>query len=142
MHRQDSLVPENLIQKMAGLGLFGCSIPGSYGGTGLGYLTMVVLTEELSAAALVAGSLVTRSEILTRALLQGGSEEQRQYWLPRIASGELLVGIAVTEPDVGSDVASVTCRTTPGEHDGRKGWYIDEPKAWSTVAGRAKLLAC
>ncbi len=141
MHRQDSLVPENLIQKMAGLGLFGCSIPESYGGTGMGYLTMVVLTEELSAASLVAGSLVTRSEILTRALLQGGSEEQRQYWLPRIASGELLVGIAVTEPDVGSDVASVTCRATAGEHDGRKGWFIDGPKAWSTFAGRANILA-
>ncbi len=141
MHRQDQLVPEALIQKMAGLGLFGCSVPESYGGTEMGYLTMVVLTEELSAASLVAGSLVTRSEILTRALLQGGSEEQRQYWLPRIASGELLVGIAVTEPDVGSDVASVTCRATAGEHDGRKGWFIDGPKAWSTFAGRANILA-
>src|SRR5438034_9391706 len=97
MHRQDLLVPESLIEKMAGLGLFGCSVPESYGGTEMGYLTMVVLTEELSSASLVAGSLITRSEILTKALLQGGTEEQRQYWLPRIASGEMLVGIAVTE---------------------------------------------
>ncbi len=141
MHRQDQLVPEGLIQKMAGLGLFGCSVPESYGGTEMGYLTMVVLTEELSSASLVAGSLITRSEILTRALLQGGSEEQRQYWLPRIASGEMLVGVSVTEPDVGSDVASVTCRATPGEHGGRKGWFIDGPKAWSTFAGRANILA-
>jgi len=141
MHRRDLLVPEDLIQKMAGLGLFGCSIPESYGGTEMGYLTMVVLTEELSTVSLVAGSLITRSEILTRALLQGGTEEQRQEWLPRVASGELLVGVSVTEPDVGSDVASVTCRATPGEHDGRKGWFIEGPKAWSTFAGRANILA-
>ncbi|MGH8246549.1 MAG: acyl-CoA dehydrogenase family protein, partial [Gammaproteobacteria bacterium] len=141
MHRQDLLVPEDLIGKMARLGLFGCSVPESYGGTEMGYLTMVVLTEELSTVSLVAGSLITRSEILTRALLQGGTEEQRQRWLPRIASGELLVGIAVTEPDIGSDVASVTCRATRGEHAGRKGWFIEGPKAWSTFAGRANILA-
>jgi (2S)-methylsuccinyl-CoA dehydrogenase len=141
MHRDDMLVPEGLIQKMAGIGLFGSSIPESYGGTEMGYLTMVVLTEELSTVSLVAGSLITRSEILTRALLQGGTEEQRQTWLPRIASGELLVGIAVTEPDVGSDVASLMCKATRGEHGGRKGWYIEGPKAWSTFAGRANVLA-
>jgi (2S)-methylsuccinyl-CoA dehydrogenase len=141
MHRQDHLVPEALIGKMAALGLFGSSIPEAYGGTEMGYLTMVVLTEELSAASLVAGSLITRSEILTRALLQGGTEEQRQHWLPRIASGELIVGICVTEPDVGSDVASVQCRATPGELEGRAGWFIEGAKAWSTFAGRANILA-
>ncbi len=141
MHRQDLLVPESLIQKMAGMGLFGCSIPESYGGTEMGYLTMVVLTEELSSVSLVAGSLITRSEILTRALLQGGTEDQRRHWLPRIASGELLVGVSVTEPDVGSDVASVTCRATRGEHGGQTGWFIEGPKAWATFAGRANILA-
>jgi (2S)-methylsuccinyl-CoA dehydrogenase len=141
MHRQDLLVPEELIQRMAGLGLFGCSVPESYGGTEMGYLTMVVLTEELSAVSLVAGSLITRSEILTKALLSGGTEEQRAHWLPRIASGELMVGIAVTEPDVGSDVASVACRATAGEQVGRRGWYIEGAKAWSTFAGRADILA-
>ncbi len=141
MHRQDRLVPEELIEKMAGLGLFGASIPEAYGGTEMGYLTMVVLTEELSAGSLVAGSLITRSEILTRALLQGGTEEQRRYWLPRIASGELIVCICVTEPDVGSDVASVQCRATRAELDGRKGWFIDGAKAWATYAGRADIIA-
>ncbi|HVP04355.1 MAG TPA: acyl-CoA dehydrogenase family protein [Dehalococcoidia bacterium] len=141
MHRQDLLVPESLIQKMAGIGLFGSSIPEAYGGTEMGYLTMVVLTEELSTVSLVAGSLITRSEILTRALIQGGTEEQRKTWLPRIASGELLVGIGVTEPDVGSDVASLSCKATPGEHGGKKGWFIEGPKAWSTFAGRANILA-
>ncbi len=141
MHRRDELVPESLIGKMAELGLFGCSVPEEYGGTGMGSLTMVVLTEELSAASLVAGSLITRSEILTRALLQGGTDEQRRQWLPRIASGELIVGICVTEPDVGSDVASLQCRARPGELDGRKGWFIDGSKAWATFAGRANILA-
>ncbi|HUF52890.1 MAG TPA: acyl-CoA dehydrogenase family protein [Dehalococcoidia bacterium] len=141
MHREDHLVPEGLIEKMAGIGLFGSSIPESYGGTEMGYLTMVVLTEELSTVSLVAGSLITRSEILTRALLTGGTEAQRETWLPRIATGELLVGIAVTEPDVGSDVASLMCKAAPVERDGKKGWVIDGPKAWSTFAGRANILA-
>jgi (2S)-methylsuccinyl-CoA dehydrogenase len=141
MHREDLLVPEALIQKIAELGLFGCSIPEQYGGTEMGLLTMCVLTEELSAASLVAGSLITRSEILTRALIQGGTEEQREQWLPRIATGELIVGISVTEPDVGSDVASVQCRATRGDLDGRDGWLIEGPKAWSTFAGRANILA-
>src|SRR3990172_633638 len=141
MHREDSLVPEDLIQKMAGLGLFGCSVPDSYGGTEMGYLTMVVLTEELSTVSLVAGSLITRSEILTKALLGGGTEEQRAYWLPKIAAGEVMVGVSVTEPDTGSDVASVSCKALPGEHEGRKGWLIEGAKAWATFAGRANLLA-
>ena len=141
MHRQDLLVPESLIQKMAGIGLFGSSIPEAYGGTEMGLLTMAVLTEELSTTSLVVGSLITRSEILTRALLAGGTDEQRSTWLPRIAAGELIVGVAVTEPDVGSDVASLTCKAVPGEHEGKPGWFIEGPKAWSTFAGRANILA-
>src|SRR6185437_2677780 len=100
-----------------------------------------VLTEELSAASLIAGSLLTRSEILTRALLEGGTDTQKQTWLPKLASGEVLVGISVTEPDVGSDVASVQCRATPGERDGRSGWLINGAKAWCTFAGRANVFA-
>jgi (2S)-methylsuccinyl-CoA dehydrogenase len=126
---------------MAGIGLFGSSIPESYCGTEMGLLTMAVLTEELSTVSLVAGSLITRSEILTRALLAGGTDEQRKHWLPRIASGELLVGVAVTEPDVGSDVGALTCKATRGEHEGKSGWYIEGPKAWPTLAGRANILA-
>lgn len=141
MHRQDHDVPEDLIRKMAEVGFFGISIPEAYGGTGMSATAMTILSEELCAASLVGGSLITRSEILTRALLQGGTEEQKQAWLPRIASGELMVGVAVTEPDVGSDVASLQCRATRGELDGRPGWFIDGPKAWSTFAGRADILA-
>ncbi len=141
IHRDDLLVPDSLIRQFAELGFFGSSIPDTYGGTEMGYLTMVALTEELSAASLIAGSLLTRSEILTRALLEGGTDRQKQAWLPRLAAGEIMVGVSVTEPDVGSDVAAVQCRATPGERGGRKGWLINGAKAWCTFAGRSNVLA-
>lgn len=141
IHRDDLLVPESLIKQFSELGFFGSSVPDAYGGTEMGYLTMIVLTEELSAASLIAGSLLTRSEILTRALLEGGTEAQKQTWLPRLATGEVLVGISVTEPDVGSDVASVQCKASPGERGGKRGWLINGAKAWCTFAGRANVLA-
>ena len=142
IHRRDLLVPDELIEQFSAQGFFGSSIPEQYGGTGMGDLSMVVITEELSVASLAAaGSLATRPEILSKALLAGGTEEQRREWLPRIAAGEVLVAIAVTEPDVGSDVASLQTRATPTEHEGRRGWRINGAKAWSTFAGRADVLA-
>ena len=111
IHREDLLVPDELIAKFAAQGFFGSSIPEEYGGTGMGYLPMVVMTEELSAASLgAAGSLHTRPEILAHALLTGGTDEQKQHWLPKIAAGEILVAIGVTEPDVGSDNANLQTR--------------------------------
>ncbi len=142
LHRNDELVPDEFIEKMAELGYFGLSVPEEYGGSGVGNLPMVVTTEELSRASLAAaGSLITRPEILTKALLAGGTEAQKSTWLPRISSGELMVGIAVTEPDVGSDVASVKCRADRATVDGVEGWRITGPKAWCTFAGRADILA-
>ena len=141
IHRDDLLIPDSLIKQYAELGFFGSSVPDTYGGTEMGYLTMIVLTEELSQASLIAGSLLTRSEILTRALLEGGTEAQKQQWLPKLASGEVLVGISVTEPDIGSDVASVQCKATPAEVGGVKGWLLNGAKAWATFAGRANVLA-
>ncbi|MDA0365040.1 MAG: acyl-CoA dehydrogenase family protein [Chloroflexi bacterium] len=142
IHRQDLLVPDSLLAKFSEQGFFGSSIPEQYGGTGMGDLPMIVITEELSAASLAAaGSLATRPEILTKALLAGGTEEQREEWLPRIATGEVLVAIAVTEPDTGSDVASLQTRAEPAEHNGERGWRINGAKAWSTFSGRATLLA-
>ena len=100
------------------MGAFGLSIPEEYGGWGTGgeseYIGMVVATEELSRGSLGAGgSLITRPEILTRALLKGGTEEQKQRWLPRMATAELLNAVAVTEPDFGSDVAGIKVTATP-----------------------------
>ncbi len=142
IHRHDELVPEEFITKMSELGFFGLSVPEAYGGTEYGNLAMILTTEELSRASLAgAGSLITRPEILTKALLQGGTEEQKKHWLPKIASGELMVGISVTEPDVGSDVSSVKCRADRATVQGREGWLINGPKSWCTFAGRANVLA-
>ena len=141
IHRDDLLIPDSLIKQYGELGFFGASVPDTYGGTEMGYLTMIVLTEELSQASLIAGSLLTRSEILTRALLEGGTDAQKQHWLPKLATGEVLVGISVTEPDIGSDVASVQCKATPAEVGGVKGWELNGAKAWGTFAGRANVLA-
>jgi len=142
LHRTDALVPEEWITKMGELGYFGMGIPEQYGGSEMGNLAMILTTEELSRVSLAgAGSLITRPEILTKALLGGGTDEQKQHWLPKIASGEIMVGIAVTEPDVGSDVAGVKCKAEPSGVDGREGWVINGPKSWCTFAGRANVLA-
>lgn len=142
IHRRDELVPDGIIEKIAELGLFAASIPERYGGTEMGSLVMVITTEELSAASLAAaGSLSTRPEILIKALLEGGTEGQRQYWLPRIASGAALVAVAVTEPDSGSDVSALTCKAERAVVNGRSGWVINGNKAWSTFSGRANVIA-
>jgi (2S)-methylsuccinyl-CoA dehydrogenase len=141
VHRENSDIPEDVIAGLAELGGFGLSVPEEYGGFAVGgesdYLGMVVATEELSWGSLgVGGSLITRPEILTRALLKGGTEEQKQRWLPRIATGELMVGVMVTEPDYGSDVAHIKTMATPT--DG--GYVVSGVKTWATFAGRANTL--
>jgi (2S)-methylsuccinyl-CoA dehydrogenase len=138
IHRNDELVPESFISGMAELGYFGLAVPEAYGGSEMGNLAMILTTEELSRASLAAaGSLITRPEILTKALMGGGTEAQKAHWLPKIAAGEVMVGIAVTEPDIGSDVAGVKCRAEKRGED----WVINGPKAWCTFAGRADVLA-
>ena len=141
VHRTNGDVPEDLIGGLAELGGFGLSVPEEYGGFASGgehdYLGMVVSTEELSRGSLgIGGSLITRPEILTRALVMGGTEEQKQSWLPRIASGEVMAGIMVTEPDFGSDVAGVKVTAVPVAG----GWKINGVKTWATFAGRANVL--
>lgn len=141
IHRSDSDIPEEIIEGVAELGCFGLSVPEAYGGFATGaesdYLGMVIATEELSRASLGAGgSLITRPEILTRALERGGTEAQKQHWFPQIATGEKMVGVAVTEPDYGSDVASLTVSAAPT--DG--GWLVSGTKTWCTFAGRADVL--
>ena len=115
----------------------GCRCPRSTAGFASGgesdYLGMVVATEELLAGSLgVGGSLITRPEILTRALVKGGTEEQKQHWLPKLASAEVMVAVAVTEPDFGSDVAGVKVTATRRP---AAGWVINGVKTWCTFAG-------
>ena len=141
VHRTNGDIPESIIEGLNELGGFGLSIPEEFGGFSAGgeseYLGMVVATEELSWGSLgIGGSLITRPEIMTRALLRGGTDEQRRIWLPRLASAETLCAIAVTEPDFGSDVAGITTSATRTEG----GWLLSGTKTWCTFAARADVL--
>ncbi|MFF4621194.1 acyl-CoA dehydrogenase family protein [Nonomuraea jabiensis] len=137
IHRADEDIPADIIDGLAGMGCFGLSIPAEYGGEGDELAAMVVVTEELSRASLgAAGSLITRPEIIATAIARGGTEEQKRRWLPMIASGERLCAVAVTEPDVGSDVARIT---TSAARDGDE-WVLNGVKTWCTFAGRAHYL--
>ncbi len=143
IHRTNGDIPEDLINGLAEMGCFGLSIPEEYGGFASGgesdYFGMVIATEELSRGSLGAGgSLITRPEILARALESGGTEEQKQTWLPKLAMGEIMNAVAVTEPDFGSDVAGVKVTATKTE-DG-SGWLINGVKTWCTFAARADVL--
>jgi (2S)-methylsuccinyl-CoA dehydrogenase len=141
VHRTNGDIPEELITGLAELGGLGLSVPESYGGFASGgehdYLGMVVATEELTWGSLgIGGSLITRPEILTRALVNGGTEAQRQRWLPALASGDELAAVAVTEPDFGSDVAGITTSATRTEG----GFLVNGTKTWCTFAARATVL--
>jgi (2S)-methylsuccinyl-CoA dehydrogenase len=141
IHRHDLTVPESLLQPMREMGVFGLAIPEAHGGSAPNdhddTLLMVVVTEALSEGSLAAaGSLITRPEILTRALLAGGTDEQKHHWLPRLAAGDPLCAIAMTEPDCGSDLAACQLKGTrvPG------GWLLNGAKTWCTFAGKAGVL--
>jgi len=141
IHRHDLTVPESLLQPMREMGVFGLAIPERFGGsapdTHEDTLLMVVVTEALSEGSLAAaGSLITRPEILTRALLAGGTDEQKAHWLPRLAQGDPLCAIAMTEPDYGSDLAA--CQLKGTRVDG--GWLLNGAKTWCTFAGKAGVL--
>jgi (2S)-methylsuccinyl-CoA dehydrogenase len=141
IHRHDLTVPEEILAPLREMGCFGLSVPERYGGTspdsGEDHLAMVVVTEELSRASLAAaGSLITRPEIMAKAIYHGGTEAQREAWLPKIANGDPLCGIAITEPDAGSDVAAM--RFKAARTDG--GWLLNGAKTWSTFAGKSGIL--
>jgi (2S)-methylsuccinyl-CoA dehydrogenase len=141
IHRDDLDIPEEIIGGAAELGLFGVSIPQRFGGLQpddhADTLAMLVVTEAMSAASLgAAGSLITRPEIMARSLLTGGTDAQRERWLPLLASGEKLVAISITEPDFGSDVAGLKLRATRCEG----GWKLSGAKTWCTCAGRAEVI--
>lgn len=141
IHREDRTVPESLLQPLRDMGVFGLSVPEQHGGSAPpdheDALLMLLVTEALSEGSLAAaGSLITRPEILTRALLAGGTQEQQALWLPRLAAGQPLCAIAITEPDFGSDVAGLSLRATRTEG----GWRLNGAKTWCTFAGKAGVL--
>jgi (2S)-methylsuccinyl-CoA dehydrogenase len=135
-HLKDQYVPLPLIDQMAELGVFALTLPEEYGGLGLGKEAMCVVSEELSRGYIGVGSLGTRSEIAEELILNGGTDAQKQEWLPRIASSEVLPTAVFTEPNTGSDLASLTTRAVK---DGDV-YRITGQKTWITHAARADLM--
>ncbi len=138
IHRGDLIIPDAILNPLREMGCFGLSVPNRFGGLKPDdhedSLGMVVVTQALSRASLgAAGSLITRPEIMARAIMEGGTEEQQARWLPGLAAGEPLCAISVTEPDTGSDVAAVTLKAE--KVDG--GWVLNGNKTWCTFAGKA-----
>ncbi len=135
-HLRDELLPLSLIEELAGLGVFGLTVPEAHGGLGMSKQAMCIVTEELSRGYIGVGSLSTRSEIAAELVRLGGTEEQKRRYLPRIASGEIIPTAVFTEPDVGSDLASLKTRAVPvGDH-----WEVFGAKTWITHAARADLM--
>lgn len=135
-HLANDLIPDATIAEMAELGTFGVCIPTEYGGLGLSKLVMCVVTEELSRGWIGAGSLSTRSEIASELIAMGGTHPQKAYWLPRIASGEILPTAVFTEPDTGSDLGALQTRARRDNGN----WIIDGSKTWITHASRSDLM--
>ena len=136
-HLKDELIPLPVLEAMSELGVFGLSIPEDCGGLGMGKTAMCVVTEELSRGSLGVGSLGTRSEIAAELIRLGGTEEQKQHYLPKIASGEILPTAVFTEPNTGSDLGSLKTRAA------RQGdiYKVTGAKTWITHAARSDLMA-
>ena len=135
-HRTNSYIPLDIISHMSELGVFGLTIPENFGGMGLGKESMCVVSEELSRGYIGVGSLGTRSEIAAELILGGGTEEQKAKWLPKIASGEILPTAVFTEPNTGSDLASLKTRAV---RDGNV-YKVYGNKTWITHPVRADLM--
>jgi (2S)-methylsuccinyl-CoA dehydrogenase len=136
-HLANELIPDDIVQAMADLGTFGVCIPEEFGGLGLNKLIMCIVTEELSRGWIGAGSLGTRSEIAGELIGMGGTDAQKKYWLPRIASGQTLPTAVFTEPDTGSDLGSLQTRA---RQDASGEWVIHGAKNWITHASRSDLM--
>ncbi|MBT5374748.1 MAG: acyl-CoA dehydrogenase [Rhodospirillaceae bacterium] len=135
-HLKDEFIPMSIIEQMAELGVFGLAIPEENGGLGMGKVAMCVVTEELSRGYLSVGSLGTRAEIAAELIRLGGTEEQKAEWLPKIASGEILTTAVFTEPNTGSDLASLSTRAVK---DGES-YKLTGAKTWITHGARSDLM--
>ncbi|KJZ19190.1 acyl-CoA dehydrogenase family protein [Loktanella sp. S4079] len=135
-HLKDELIPIEIINEMAEMGVFGLTIPEEYGGFGLSKASMCVVSEELSRGYIGVGSLGTRSEIAAELILCGGTEEQKQHWLPGIASAEILPTAVFTEPNTGSDLGSLRTRAVKNGDD----WEVTGNKTWITHAARTHVM--
>ncbi|MFT3802908.1 MAG: acyl-CoA dehydrogenase family protein [Burkholderiaceae bacterium] len=135
-HLKNQYIPYEVVDRMSELGVFALTIPEQYGGLGLGKESMCVVSEELSRAYIGVGSLGTRSEIAAELILGGGTQAQREHWLPKIASGQILPTAVFTEPNVGSDLASLTTRAV---RDGDY-WVVTGNKTWITHPVRADMM--
>jgi len=136
-HLKDELIPMEIIDELAEMGVFGLTIPENLGGLGLSKASMVVVSEELSRGYIGVGSLGTRSEIAAELILAGGTDEQKSNWLPGIASGEILPTAVFTEPNTGSDLGSLRARATKDENGDYK---VTGNKTWITHAARTHVM--
>ncbi|EDM72447.1 phosphonates transport ATP-binding protein [Roseobacter sp. AzwK-3b] len=136
-HLKDELIPMEIIEELAEMGVFGLTIPEEYGGFGLSKASMCVVSEELSRGYIGVGSLGTRSEIAAELIIAGGTEEQKQKWLPRLASAETLPTAVFTEPNTGSDLGSLRTRAVKDENGD---WKITGNKTWITHASRTHVM--
>lgn len=135
-HLKDELIPMEVIDQLAEMGVFGLTIPEEFGGFGLSKASMVVVSEELSRGYIGVGSLGTRSEIAAELILCGGTPEQKAQWLPKLASGEILPTAVFTEPNTGSDLGSLRTRARKEGDD----WIISGNKTWITHAARTHVM--
>lgn len=135
-HLKDALIPMEIIQKLAEMGVFGLTIPEEFGGFGLSKESMVVVSEELSRGYIGVGSLGTRTEIAAELILCGGTDAQKAQWLPRLASGEILPTAVFTEPNTGSDLGALRTRATLADD----GYSITGNKTWITHAARTHVM--
>ncbi|MBO9453818.1 acyl-CoA/acyl-ACP dehydrogenase [Paracoccus sp. R12_1] len=135
-HLKDQLIPMEIIEELAELGVFGLTIPEELGGLGMSKAAMVVVSEELSRGYIGVGSLGTRSEIAAELIIGGGTDAQKELWLPKLASGEILPTAVFTEPNTGSDLGSLRTRAV---RDGET-WKITGNKTWITHAARTHVM--
>ena len=135
-HLKDELIPMEVIDELAEMGVFGLTIPEEYGGFGLSKASMCVVSEELSRGYIGVGSLGTRSEIAAELIIAGGTEEQKQKWLPALASAEKLPTAVFTEPNTGSDLGSLRTRAVKDGDD----YTVTGNKTWITHASRTHVM--